>query len=109
MKEITQIANNVVIKKGYELPEGYTVSYPDNTINARIKISDSTKSPEEYLDVVFDVSKDEVKLIEISVYSGIPAIIIMIVMYVGGILAIVYFIISGITGIIKLTKKIKKK
>jgi len=106
IEEITKIANNVVTQKGYELPEGYTVSYPDNTTNARIKISDNTKISRESLDVVFDISKEEIKLIEISVSSSIPALIMAIVVYVGGTIALGFFIISEIK---KITKKIKEK
>lgn len=44
IQEITEIANNVISKKAYKLPEGYEVSFPDETTNSQIKIRDKTIS-----------------------------------------------------------------
>lgn len=109
LEEITQIANNVVNKKGYELPEGYEVSFPDNTTNAQIKIRDNTKSSTEYLDVVFDISTDEIKLVEISVCSTLGGWIVLITFFVLGGMVVMYLIICFINKIHNIINKIKNK
>ena len=110
LEEITQIANNVVNKKGYELPEGYEVSFPDNTTNAQIKIRDNTKSSTEYLDVIFDISTEEIKLVEISVCSVLGGMIFCFAIFGAMGIIIIYFVIYFIKLICKkIIGKIKTK
>lgn len=109
LKEIREIANNVVTQKGYELPEGYKVSLPNDTTNAQIKIR-YHMSPTEYVDVIFDISTEEIKLVEISTYSVLDGVIIMIVFIIVGCVCLIYLIISSIKWIYKKIKnKIKAK
>lgn len=98
--EMTQIANNVVNQKGYELPEGYKVYFTDNTTNARIKIVDNTNSPNEFLEIVFDISKGEIKLIEISTGTVLPSIIIWTILGTVAAIVIVYVILCVIKKIL---------
>ena len=98
--EMTQIANNVVNQKGYELPEGYKVYFTDNTTNARIKIVDNTNSPNEFLEIVFDISKEEIKLIEISTGTVLPSIIIWTILGTVAAMVIVYVILCVIKKIL---------
>lgn len=86
IQEITEIANNVISKKAYKLPEGYEVSFPDETTNSQIKIRDKTISQYKVLDVFFDVTKENVELdrivINITEFNqviGILAILVILV------------------------------
>lgn len=58
---MTEIASSIANEKGYILPEGYTVSYADKTTNARIKITKQEKTKK--IEFTFDISQDEIKLI----------------------------------------------
>lgn len=107
--EMTEIANNVVNQKGYVLPEGYIVTYPDNTTNARIKITDNTNSPKEYLEIVFDISKEEIEIVDISVGSTLKPLIVFLILAIGSIIVIVYAIIRLIITLFKKIKNIKLK
>lgn len=101
LEKMEEIANHVANEKGYVLPEGYTVSYPDNTTNARIRIRDNTRSQTEILYVIFDISTEEIKLVEISVYSVLGGQIFTYFLFSAVALAAIYLIIKFIRWIFK--------
>lgn len=67
ISKITQVAENIKNNPAYELPEGYTFKLEDNSKNGRIIINakSETNKPETII-ATFDISKDEVQLIEIG-------------------------------------------
>lgn len=112
--EMTEIANGVVNQKGYVLPEGYTVAYTDNTTNARITITDNTNKPEVYYEIVFDISKEEIEIVEILVESTLAENIINTILSLVFIIllstVIIGFIIECIVTLVKkLINKIRSK
>lgn len=67
IEKMTEIADHVANEKGYKLPEGYKVSYEDETTNARICISKRIESGEVFLDITFDISGEETKFTEMEI------------------------------------------
>lgn len=67
IEKMTEIADHVANEKGYKLPEGYKVSYEDETTNARICISKRIESGENFLRITFDISGEETKFTEMEI------------------------------------------
>lgn len=108
--EMTEIANGVVNQKGYVLPEGYTVAYTDNTTNARITITDNTNKPEVYYEIVFDISKEEIEIVEISVESTLVDVIISAIALLVTLIILVVLIIEFIIELVKkIINKVRRK
>lgn len=108
--EMTEIANGVVNQKGYVLPEGYTVAYTDNTTNARITITDNTNKPEVYYEIVFDISKEEIEIVEISVESTLVDVIIIAIELLVTLIILVVLIIEFIIELVKkIINKVRRK
>lgn len=111
LEKITEIANHVVNEKNYTLPEGYTVSYPDNTTNARIKIKKSLND-DIYLYLTFDTSQDENKLTEITIFDvsyiySIWSYIIIILALIGA-MFVIMLACELINSLLKKLRNIKK-
>lgn len=108
--EMTEIANGVVNQKGYVLPEGCTVAYTDNTTNARITITDNTNNPKVYYEIVFDVSKEEIEIVEISVESDLANIIISTIVFLAFVIVVsVYAVCLSIDLVKSIIYKIQIK
>lgn len=67
IEKMTEIADHVANEKGYKLPEGYKVSYENETTNARICISKRIESGKVFLDITFDISGEETKFTEMEI------------------------------------------
>lgn len=116
LEKIAEIANHVVNEKDYTLPEGYTISYPDNTTNGRIEIKkEPDQKGEKYnLYIRFDTSQDEIKITEIEIFDGdylySPWIGIILIFAGIGAIVIVLFITAMIIGLLKkLNQKLENK
>lgn len=108
--EMTEIANGVVNQKGYVLPEGYTVAYTDNTTNARITITDNTNNPKVYYEIVFDISKEEIEIVEISVESDLANTIIFTIVFLAFVIVVsVYAVCLSIDLVKSIIDKIQIK
>lgn len=110
LETVAQIAENVVNQKGYQLPEGYEVSFYDKTTNARISIRDNTNEHKEYMNVIFDITGEKPELVQIKIWSGTSGIIFTIVLFVLFIIAILVIFVGFIKWIArKITGKSKSR
>lgn len=108
IEEMTEIANNVVNEKGYKLPDGYKVSYPDETTNSRIKVTDDSDSPNCIVEAVFDVSGKQPKLLEISTSSILASLLFGVILSAVIIGAIISSIVRFICIKVKRLQRNKK-
>lgn len=112
IEKMTEIANKAANERGYKLPDGYKVSYPDETTNSRLKITDYSGSPECIVEAVFDVSEKQPKLLEISTSSILASLIVVVVLFfviIGAIIGtIVRFICKTVKKIAEKTKEIRR-
>lgn len=114
LETVTGIAENVVNQKGYQLPEGYEVSFYDPTTNARISIRDNTNKHKEYMNVIFDITGEEPELVQIKIWSGTGSVIFAIILVsfviIGSLwmfIAFIKWIFRKITGRTKKSRKIE--
>ena len=81
IRYVTEIAQNVKDILNYELPEGYTYSIADETRNDQIVIETkhNTGNGDVVISFVFDISQEEVQLLNIKHDCGGTMVLPLIV------------------------------
>ncbi len=109
IEKMTEIADHVANEKGYKLPEGYKVSYENETTNARICISKRIESGKVFLDITFDISGEETKFTEMEIqdFSMMYSVWTYIIVILAAIGCIILAILIS-EFLQKIDKKLKK-
>lgn len=109
IEKMTEIADHVANEKGYKLPEGYKVSYEDETTNARICISKIIESGAVFLDMTFDISGEETKLTEMEIndFSMVVSVWTYIIVTLA-VIGCIFLTILICDFLQKINKKLKK-
>lgn len=93
IEDLKNVASEIKISEDYKLPEGYTVSYPDETTTNKIAISCKTSEGiGDNVIAVFDMTKAEPELIS---YQQNTIGIILLTVFITTLALLILFAILG--------------